>query len=65
MGAMHFEVDIARAADGVWAYLADPSHEADWQDGVVSSWYEPTGAIGVGTLKHKVRRTPFVKQSFR
>lgn len=61
---MHFAVTIRRPADEVWSYLADPGHETDWQQGVLSSSHEPPGPIAVGTRRSKVRRTPFGNQRF-
>jgi len=64
MGSHHFEVVIGRAPDTVWRYLADPSHELEWQQGVVSSVHVPAGPVAVGTRKTKVRRTPMAEQRF-
>ncbi len=64
MGSFHFDVRIDRGPDEVWRYLADPSHEIEWQDGVISSTPEPAGPIAKGTRKMKVRRTPMGAQRF-
>jgi len=64
VGSFHFDVRIDRGPDEVWRYLADPSHEVEWQDGVISSTPEPAGPIAMGTRKTKVRRTPMGAQRF-
>jgi hypothetical protein len=53
-----------RSAEQVWSYLIEYSHEVDWQQGVLSSRPEPPGPATVGTVKTKVRKTPFGKQRF-
>ena len=62
MPALHLEVTIERPGDVIWAYLADPRNEVEWQRGVLHSTYRPLGPIQAGTTKFSVRRTPFENQ---
>jgi len=60
MGTFIVETFIARPPEQVFAYLRDISNEAQWQSEHVSEVIvDPPGPARVGTLYHKVRRTPF------
>jgi len=61
---MQFEVRIARQPSAVWSYLADWSHETEWQEGVVDLTVVQPGLLRRGTRKVKVRRTPMGNQRF-
>jgi Polyketide cyclase / dehydrase and lipid transport len=62
VGAIQLEVVVERPPDVVWAYLADPRREVEWQAGVLHSTHRPAGPIQVGTRKFKVRSTRFGNQ---
>jgi uncharacterized protein YndB with AHSA1/START domain len=62
VGAIQIEVTVERPPDVVWAYLADPRREVEWQEGVLHSTHRPPGLIQVGTRKFKVRSTRFGNQ---
>lgn len=57
-------VVIARPPCEVFAYLADPDRQPEWQRGVLSTQHMPAGPLGIGTRVTKVRRTPLGRVRF-
>jgi uncharacterized protein YndB with AHSA1/START domain len=49
-------VEIARPADDVYAYMVDPSHLTEWQEGLVSVRQEGEASVAVGSRFVTVRR---------
>ena len=59
------QTTIARPADEVFAYLRDFANQEIWQKpNVLQVRVEPPGPANVGTVVHKVRRTPMGKLEF-
>ena len=62
MAAIVVETPITRSAQEVFAYLRDVANQTVWQKpNVLEVRAEPPGPAKVGTLVHKVRRTPMGK----
>jgi uncharacterized protein YndB with AHSA1/START domain len=49
-------VEIARPADQVYAYMVDPTHLTEWQEGLVSVRQQGEASIAVGSRFVTVRR---------
>ena len=49
-------VEIARPADEVYAYMVDPSHLTEWQEGLVSVRQQGEASVGVGSRFVTIRR---------
>lgn len=51
-------VEISRAIDDVFAYVAELDRHGEWQAAVISARTEPPGPIRVGTRNIEVRKVP-------
>lgn len=49
-------VEIARPADEVYAYMVDPAHLTEWQEGLVSVRQQGEASVAVGSRFVTVRR---------
>ena len=49
-------IEIARSPDDVFAYMTDPSHLPEWQEGLVSVRPEGEAAVTVGSRFVQVRK---------
>ncbi|MGW0884153.1 SRPBCC family protein [Streptomyces sp. NPDC002671] len=49
MSGFHEEIDVDRAPGDVWAYVADPSHLPEWQEGAVACEQLDEGPYGLGS----------------
>jgi hypothetical protein len=56
--SMRFSIEVDRAPDDVFAYLAELDRHGEWQEDVISARMEPPGAARVGTRNIEVRRVP-------
>jgi hypothetical protein len=57
------EIHITRPPDEVFAYMRDYSNQAVWQaPHVTEVVVEPPGPAQLGTIVHKMRKTPMGKQ---
>ena len=51
-------IDIARALDEVYAYLADLEHTPEWNWAITSTQKVTPGPVGIGTRYRQTRSVP-------
>ena len=56
MAAIVESIEIQRRPEDVFSYLTDPSHLAEWQEGVVTARLESDGPLGQGSRVTQTRR---------
>lgn len=56
-------IDIHRPAPEVFAYVTDPSHFSEWQNGVVDGHRHADGPASVGDKCFNTRQVGFAKRS--
>ena len=56
MAAIVESIEIQRRPEDVFSYLTDPSHLADWQEGVVTARLEGDGPLGQDSRVTQTRR---------
>ncbi|MEO8462318.1 MAG: SRPBCC family protein, partial [Chloroflexota bacterium] len=63
MAAFESSIEIDRSVDDVFAFLADPSNETQWQSGLIDSSFTSNGPVAVGTTGRDIRKSMGMKST--
>lgn len=63
MAKFESSVEINRSADEVFAFLADPSNETQWQSGLIDSRITSDGPLAVGSTGRDIRKSMGMKST--
>jgi uncharacterized protein YndB with AHSA1/START domain len=55
MASIRSSIEIARSAEDVFEYSADPTHRSEWQDSVRDTEITTPGPVGMGTRVREIR----------
>lgn len=63
MAKFESSIEINRSVDEVFAFLADPSNETQWQSGLIDSRATSDGPLAVGSTGRDIRKSMGMKST--